>query len=71
MSMTHTVDVVGDEIVVLDEDGNGCDCYRLTGLRAAKQQLRRWQDEYAFDYAKATLAVSEFFRAGVARERGE
>ena len=33
-----------------------------TGLRTAKRQLRRWQDEYTFDYAGAMSAVSEFFR---------
>ncbi len=40
--MPHTIDIVGDEMVVLDEDGNGCDSCRLTGLQAAKQQLRKW-----------------------------
>ncbi len=30
--MPHTIDIVGDEMVVLDEDGNGCDCCRLVGL---------------------------------------
>jgi len=59
--MPHTIDIVGNEMVVLDEDGNGCDCCRLVGLRAAKRQLRRRQEEYAFDYAGAMSAVSEFF----------
>jgi hypothetical protein len=61
MTMPHTIDIVGNEMVVLDEDGNGCDCRRLVGLRAAKRQLRRWQEEYAFDYAGAMSALSEFF----------
>ena len=60
--MPHTVEVVSDFLVVLDEDGCGCECCRLTGLRTAKRQLRRWQDEYTFDYAGAMSAVSEFFR---------
>ena len=59
--MPHTVDIVGNEMVVLDEDGNGCDFCRLVGLRTAKRQLRRWQEEYAFDYAGAMSALSEFF----------
>lgn len=62
MNLPHTVDIVGDEMVVLDEDGNGCECYTLTGLRAAKRQLRRWQDEYAFDYAGAMSAASDYFQ---------
>ena len=59
--MPHTVEVVGDLLVVLDEDGNGCDVYALRGLREAKRQLRRWQEEYTFDYAEALRAISEFF----------
>jgi hypothetical protein len=67
--MPHTIDIVGNEMVVLDEDGNGCDCCRLEGFRAAKRQLRRWQDEYAFDYAEAMSAVSGFFLAATAQVR--
>jgi hypothetical protein len=48
-------------MVVLDGDGNGCDCCRLVGRRAAKRQLRRWQEGYAFDYAASMSALSEFF----------
>jgi len=51
MNTSHTVEIVHDLLVVLDQDGNGCDCHKLTGLRSAKRQLRRWQDEYTFDYA--------------------
>ena len=61
MNMPHTIEIVDDLLVVLDEDGNGCDGYQLTSLRDAKRQLRRWQDEYTFDYADALSAVSEFF----------
>ena len=57
----HTVEIIDDAMVVLDQDGNGCDCHELRGLRKAKRQLRRWQDEYTFDYAEALRAVSEFF----------
>jgi hypothetical protein len=57
----HTVEVVGDLLVVLDEDGNGCDAHKLRGLRAAKRQLRRWQNEYTFDYVEVLRNVSEFF----------
>ena len=64
--MPHTVDIVGNEMVVLDQDGNGCECLRLTSLRAAKRQLRQWQDEYVFAYAEALNVLSEFF--GKARE---
>ena len=56
-----TIEIVDDLVVVLDEDGNGCDAYGLESLRRSKRQLRRWQDEYTFDYAEALRAVSEFF----------
>ena len=57
----YTIDIVGDEMVVLDEDGNDCDRYRLVGLRSAKRQLRRWQSDCDFDYAGALMKVEEFF----------
>lgn len=62
MNFPHTVDIVGNEMVVLDTDGNGCECSSLTGLRAAKRQLRQWQDEYAFDYARAMSAALGHFQ---------
>jgi hypothetical protein len=58
-----TVEVVDDLLVVLDEDGNGCDCYELRGLRRATEQIKRWQRQYTFDYAKAMHAVRQFFAA--------
>ena len=61
MNMPHTIEIVEGAMCVMDEDGNGCDCHELRGLREAKRQLRRWQDEYAFNYAEAARAVSGFF----------
>ena len=61
MTLPHTVEIVGNEMVVLDQDGNGCDCHQLTSLRIAKQCLREWQDKYTFDYAEAMSALSMFF----------
>jgi hypothetical protein len=59
----HTIEILNDLMAVLDEDGNGCECYQLVGLREAKRQLRRWQDEYSFKYAEALNALSEYFSA--------
>ncbi len=59
----HTIEIAGDLMCVMDTDGNGYDCHELRSLREAKRQLRRWQDEYTFDYAEALGAVSEFFAA--------
>ncbi len=49
----HTIEIVDDLLVVLDQDGNGCDAHLLRSLQEAKRQLRLWQDEYTFDYAGA------------------
>jgi len=59
--MKVTVEVIDGSMVMLDEDGNGCGCHKLTSLRLAKRQVRRWQREYTFDYAEALRQVSEFF----------
>jgi len=61
MTMPHTIDLCDDLMCVLDQDGHGLDCHELRSLRAAKRQLRRWQDEYTFNYAAALRDVSEFF----------
>ena len=28
-NVPHTVEIVGNQMVVLDEDGNGCGCHKL------------------------------------------
>ena len=61
--MTHTIEIVNNLMTVLDEDGHGCDCHALRSRKEAERQLRRWQDEYTFDYADALSAVSEFFES--------
>ena len=57
----HTVEIVNDLMVVLDRDGNSHECYQLCGLRQAKTQLQLWQRTYAFNYAEAMKAVSDFY----------
>ena len=55
------VQIINDAMIVLDQDGNGCTMHQLSSLTAARRQLRRWQDEYTFDYDKALSEVSKFF----------
>ena len=59
--LPHSIELCDDLMCVMDEDGNGYDCHELKSLRAAKRQLRRWQDEYTFNYAEAINALSEHF----------
>ena len=61
MQMPHTIEIIDNLLTVLDEDGHGLDCHELISLHAAEEQLRRWQEEYHFDYADARSAVSEYF----------
>ena len=61
MTMPNTIQFCDDLMCVMDQDGNGYDCHQLRGLRAAKRQLLRWQDEYTFDYAAALQALSQYF----------
>ena len=61
MNAPHTIEIIDDLMTVLDENGHGLDCHRLISLDAAEEQLRRWQEEYTFDYADALSAVSDFF----------
>ena len=57
----HTIEIVDDLMMVLDEDGNGHDCHVITTRLAAEQQLRQWQSEYTFDDAEALKTLAEYF----------
>jgi hypothetical protein len=57
----HTFEILGSQMALLDEDGNGCECHDLASLREAKRQLGRRINQYAFLYAEALSALSEYF----------
>ena len=59
----HTIEITNDLMMVLDEDGNGYDCHVLGSLAEAQDQMKKWKDEYSFDYDEALAAVVEFFAA--------
>lgn len=61
-SVTHAVEIVDGLMTVLDEDGHGRDCHVLQTFEAAKKQLERWQETYAFDCDEAIIALAEFFK---------
>ncbi len=61
MDMPYTIEIVHDLLVVLDEDGNGCEAKKLRSLQKAKRQLRRWQEEYTFNYAEACRPLRTSF----------
>jgi hypothetical protein len=59
----HTIEIVDDLMVVLDEDGNGHDCHVLASLAEAQDQLKKWKVEYSFDFDEALAAIAEYFSA--------
>ena len=61
MDDPYQVKIVGDEMVVLDEDGVLFQRHRLTTFRAAKRQLEQWELYYAFDFNSAMSALAELF----------
>ena len=63
MKTSHSIQIIDDLLVLLDEEGNGCDSHPLRDLRAADGQLRRWYKEHKFNFAAARHEVSEFFLA--------
>ncbi|MBU4271624.1 MAG: hypothetical protein KKE86_10745 [Planctomycetes bacterium] len=63
MPTSHSIQIIDDLLILLDEEGNGCDSHELRDLRAADRQLRCWYKEHKFNFAAARHDVSEFFRA--------
>jgi len=70
MSTTHSIQIISNQMLLLDENDNGCDGHLLTSLAAAQRQLQRWREQYTFDYSKAIDSVSAFFRQQAADKRG-
>jgi hypothetical protein len=59
----HTVDIVNDQMVVLDEDGNGIDMRILRSYRGAKHQIGTWAAKFPIDVADAYAKVRAYFVA--------
>jgi len=62
MTANYTIQIVDDLLMLLDNEGNGCDGHVLQNLRAANRQLCQWYKEYKFNFAAARQEVVEFFR---------
>ena len=60
--MPHEVNIVADQMVVLDADGNGLAQARLLSHRAAQQQIQAWAEDFVFEVAKAGRAVHDHFK---------
>jgi hypothetical protein len=51
--MPHTIERIGNELAVMNEDGEVCDAVAITSRRQAKRQIAAWATTYTFDYAAA------------------
>jgi hypothetical protein len=51
--MPHTIERIGNELAVMNEDGEVCDAVAITSRRQAKWQIAEWAETYTFDYAAA------------------
>jgi hypothetical protein len=70
MNTTHSIQISSNQMLLLDENGNGCNSHLLTSLSAAERQLECWRQTHTFDYAAAIEAVSEYFSQQAAEEHG-
>ena len=62
MNTTYSIQLINGQMLLLDENGNGCDCHQLQSVSAANRQLFRWYKEHKFNFAAARQAVLAFFR---------
>ena len=60
-TMFHTIEILGDQMCVMDEDGNGLDTVRLTGLRDATRQIQTWTSRYTISVAVAYRQIDDHF----------
>ena len=59
--MPYEIDIVADAMVLLDRDGNSCECATLTGLRAAKRTIQTWAGKYTLDVGEAYKRLATYF----------
>ena len=57
MTTHDTVELIGDELAVMNADGEVCEAVAITTRRQAKRQIAEWAKTYAFDYAAALRLV--------------
>ena len=59
----HTIEIIDDLLVVLDEEGHGLDAHELRDYPAARRQVQAWAAEYAIDAADADAQLKAYFLA--------
>jgi len=61
--MPYEIDILNCEMVLLDEDGNSCECQSLTTYGAAKRTLQKWVERYSLNVADAYRIITSHFEA--------
>ena len=51
--MPYTIDRIGNELAVMDLEGDVVEVHLITSRRQAKRQIALWAKMYTFDYAAA------------------
>jgi hypothetical protein len=55
--MLHTIERIGNELAVMDQDGEVVEVRTITSRRKAKRQIAEWAKTYTFDYAAASNLI--------------
>lgn len=59
--MFDAIYIVGNQMVLMDADGNTHDCCQLTSYRKAKRQVQRWAEMYVINVADAYRELESVF----------
>ena len=60
----YQIEVSGDAMILLDDDGNSYDCHPLAGDRRAKAQIVEWSRHHPMNVAEMYLRLAEAFIGG-------
>ena len=47
----HTIERIGNELAVMNRDGEIVEVHLITSRRLAKRQIAQWAKTYTFEYA--------------------
>ena len=61
--MIYEIDILNDEMVLWDQDGNSYECQPLTTYGAAKRTVQRWVERYPLNVADAYRLILDHFLA--------
>jgi hypothetical protein len=59
--MLYEIDILNGAMVLMDQDGNSCECHALTTYGAAKRTIQRWVEQYSLNVADAYRLVLDHF----------